>query len=482
MTLNTRTLEDRGRVLKSGNAGNGNASRIYLEEAGAGNPWRFGKPKRVPSPNLQTLYKALRKFRADLLYIRLAARLWKAFLNQEHRQFVINLYFSSKNIPPHSVVLPTVLILTGSAVRLKREAHGLAIMDTSRAIDLDPNNQRFQIGSRPFTYFTLHISITHLSILLHQCLQYDPKNLAAQTQLAATVKLVRRLDFERAIAYSDDEPVSSKIRKLIAEGGCEVEFSYTGPMLSKGPNGYQPNETLIKEILEWFKQGKTGKTLPRRWVYEIVLGCYRFLSHESRVEIGDTHDNSFDVLHLLTLTGMPTENHRLVFNGDFVDRGSWSTEVVLTVFALKWYLPNKVFLNGGNHETADMNKIYGFEVETKKKIYSQMVYKLSPHAPANVSRIPSEPFFFPDGRKRFFVVHEGLFSKDEVGSDELRKISRMKKKQPGHEGLMMVCLWTDPQENSNKSPKMLFENKLWNPEQLSKCLSLPIFLRIFYNN
>jgi hypothetical protein len=78
-----------------------------------------------------------------------------------------------------------------------------------------------------------------------------------------------------------------------------------------------------------------------------------------------------------------------VFNGDFVDRGSWSTEVVLTVFALKWYMPHKVFvspsfhftapclttlktsnylflhwqLNRGNHETADMNKVYGFEGE-----------------------------------------------------------------------------------------------------------------------
>ncbi|KAH9811735.1 Metallo-dependent phosphatase-like protein [Melampsora americana] len=352
----------------------------------------------------------------------------------------------------------------GSAVRLKREEHGLAIMDTSRAIDLDPKYVKAY-----FRRGTAHLSIMkpHLAIKdFKSCLQYDPKNLAAQTQLAATVKLVRRLDFERAIASSDDEP-----------GGCEVEPSYTGPMLSKGPNGYQPNETFIKEMLEWFKQ---GKTLPKRWVYEIVLGCYGFLSQEQSMTectipegetvdvIGDTHGQFFDVLHLLTLTGMPTENHTLVFNGDFVDRGSWSTEVVLTVFALKWYLPNKVFLNRGNHETADMNKVYGFEGETKKK-YSEMVYKLfeevfcalplcclvtasCPPAPANVSQIPPEPFFSPDGRKRFFVVHGGLFSKDEVELDELRKIPRMKKKQPGNEGLMMECLWTDPQDGPGRGP------------------------------
>lgn len=43
----------------------------------------------------------------------------------------------------------------------------------------------------------------------------------------------------------------------------------------------------------------------------------------------------YDLIHLLSLTGSPTEKHALVFNGDFVDRGSWSVEVALTLFAYK---------------------------------------------------------------------------------------------------------------------------------------------------
>lgn len=43
----------------------------------------------------------------------------------------------------------------------------------------------------------------------------------------------------------------------------------------------------------------------------------------------------YDVLHLFTLTGVPTEKHCLLFNGDLVDRGSWSIEVILTTLAYK---------------------------------------------------------------------------------------------------------------------------------------------------
>jgi len=41
----------------------------------------------------------------------------------------------------------------------------------------------------------------------------------------------------------------------------------------------------------------------------------------------------------------------------------------------------------------------------------------------------------PEGLKRFFVVHGGLFSKDGVTLDDIRKIDRIGK-QPGQEGIM----------------------------------------------
>lgn len=45
------------------------------------------------------------------------------------------------------------------------------------------------------------------------------------------------------------------------------------------------------------------------------------------------------------------------------------------------------------------------------------------------------PILGPDGKKRLFVVHGGLFSKDGVTLDDIRKIDRIGR-QPGQEGLM----------------------------------------------
>ena len=53
--------------------------------------------------------------------------------------------------------------------------------------------------------------------------------------------------------------------------------------------------------------------------------------------------------------------------------------------------------------------------------------------------------------KRYFVVHGGLFSRDDVTLEEIRGIQRLGK-QPGQDGLMGEMLWTDPQEMPGRGP------------------------------
>lgn len=101
----------------------------------------------------------------------------------------------------------------------------------------------------------------------------------------------------------------------------------------------------------------------------------------------------YDMLHLYSLTGPPTDKHCLLMNGDLVDRGSWSIEVILTALAYKCkahlYLlclfysclaleglyPKSMYINRGNHETKEMNRTYGFEGEAKHK-HGEMTYKV----------------------------------------------------------------------------------------------------------
>lgn len=48
----------------------------------------------------------------------------------------------------------------------------------------------------------------------------------------------------------------------------------------------------------------------------------------------------YDLLNIFELNGLPSEENPYLFNGDFVDRGSFSVEVILTLFAIKCMCPS----------------------------------------------------------------------------------------------------------------------------------------------
>ena len=204
---------------------------------------------------------------------------------------------------------------------------------------------------------------------------------------------------------------------------------------------------IIKKAQEIFEKNKSLVDITRGDEEEITV-C------------GDIHGQYYDLLNIFEINGLPSKANPYLFNGDFIDRGSFSVEVIICLLAWKVYLPKHFFMSRGNHETSNLNKLYGFEGEVNHK-YDNKMYKLF-----------NELFCFLPLchciNKKVFVTHGGLFSKDGVKLEDIRNTKR--DKEPGDEGIMCDCLWSDPTDNYGRSPSKRGISVMFGPDVTSKFL------------
>ncbi|KAF7790339.1 hypothetical protein EIP86_001294 [Pleurotus ostreatoroseus] len=305
----------------------------------------------------------------------------KAFLNHRFNE-AADLYTKAIEHNPRDATLWCNRAYT----RIKLEEHGYGLADATTAIELDPKYAKAYY--RRATCFVQTMKYKQAIADFKKLLALEPQNAQVKEQLDSTQKIYRKAEFEKAIEMEEEKNAAVRCLEIIQEGGCDLDKTYDGPKLSTQEDGsYGITHEFIKDMLEWFK---AGKTLPRRYVWEIALHAYEyFVQEESMVTlpleegmtcdvIGDVHGQFYDMLYLYSLTGEPSDKHCLLMNGDLVDRGSWSMEVILTALAYKWLYPKRMFINRGNHETREMNRTYGFEGEAKHK-HGEQTYKLFSH-------------------------------------------------------------------------------------------------------
>ncbi|KNZ58580.1 serine/threonine-protein phosphatase [Puccinia sorghi] len=152
--------------------------------------------------------------------------------------------------------------------------------------------------------------------------------------------------------------------------------------------------------------------------------------------VGDVHGQYSDLIRLFEMCGFPPMANYL-FLGDYVDRGKQSLETILLLLCYKIKYPENFFLLRGNHECANVTRVYGFYDECKRrcniKIWKTFidVFNCLPISAVVASKI--------------FCVHGGL-SPSLSAMDDIRRIQRPT--DVPDFGLLNDLLWSDPSDTA----------------------------------
>jgi len=338
---------------------------------------------------------------------------------------------------------PTIQIYYANRAfcHIKMESYGSALADASAAIKAKPDFSKgwYRRGS---AYMALGRPKDALKDFTQLC-KLAPSDRDAREKLKSCQKQVQQEKFAMAIGCEKTKPIS----ETVDVGSMDVDSTYSGPVYESG----KVTPEFCKELMEWQKQ---EKAIAKKYAYQIVIDMMEQLKGLTTlvdVEVpedgectvcGDVHGQYYDLMNIWSINGVPAPDNPYLFNGDFVDRGSFSVEVILILFAWKLCYPKCVNLARGNHETRNMNKLYGFEGEVTKK-YDEDLYQLFCEA---FCLLPLCHVI----NNKVFCVHGGLFSQDNITLDQIRKVNR--EQEPPDEGLMTEMLWSDPQPKRGRMP------------------------------
>ncbi|XP_029465679.1 serine/threonine-protein phosphatase with EF-hands 2 [Rhinatrema bivittatum] len=162
----------------------------------------------------------------------------------------------------------------------------------------------------------------------------------------------------------------------------EVSDSYTGLRLT-----FPLMLDHATALVEAFKQ---KQQLHAYYILQLLLETRKHLKQLPNIKristcyskeitiCGDLHGSLDDLFLIFYKNGLPSPEKPYVFNGDFVDRGKQSLEVLLILFAFLLVYPKEVHLNRGNHEDYMVNLRYGFtkEVMKKYKVHGKKILKM----------------------------------------------------------------------------------------------------------
>uniref|UniRef100_A0A8C0JUC5 Serine/threonine-protein phosphatase with EF-hands n=1 Tax=Canis lupus dingo TaxID=286419 RepID=A0A8C0JUC5_CANLU len=160
----------------------------------------------------------------------------------------------------------------------------------------------------------------------------------------------------------------------------DVPDSYHGPRLQ-----FPLTFTDIDLLVEAFKQ---QQILHAHYVLEVLFETKKVLKQMpnfTHVKTSPSKElticgkfQSRAAKLIFRSNGLPSGSNTYIFNGDFVDRGKHSIEILMILFVSFLVYPNDLHLNRGNHEDFMMNLRYGFtkEILHKYKIHGKKILQI----------------------------------------------------------------------------------------------------------
>eukprot|EP01063_Lacrimia_lanifica_P023199 TRINITY_DN30686_c0_g1_i1.p2 TRINITY_DN30686_c0_g1~~TRINITY_DN30686_c0_g1_i1.p2 ORF type:complete len:489 (+),score=235.10 TRINITY_DN30686_c0_g1_i1:44-1510(+) len=330
---------------------------------------------------------------------------------------------------------------------IKNDCAGSAMIDAERSIEIDPTFVKAY-----YRHATAKVMLGKVKEALKdykRVLAVKPNDTDAQKKYKDCEKEVKRQQFMAAIKTEEKESLCSKYRD---DGDCSwkminVPASYSGPNLP---------DTITLEYVEALREHmRQEKMPPKRDVYGLLIQARNILASfpnvvpvtapsTAKVNVcGDVHGQYYDLLHLFKLGGAPGPDNYYIFNGDFVDRGSYSVECYMLLIAYKILYPNYFFLSRGNHEGRSLNTVYGFEGEVSAKLGGG----------AELFDLYQECFqalpLSHNLNGKVWCVHGGLYERDGVTIADINKETRFCEPDSG---LMSNMLWSDPMPMRGRAP------------------------------
>ncbi|XP_038615296.1 serine/threonine-protein phosphatase with EF-hands 2 [Tachyglossus aculeatus] len=228
-------------------------------------------------------------------------------------------------------------------------------------------------------------------------------------------------DFINCIISEEKPTRNFKMKECCLYESIDVPNSYTGPRLSFP---LLPNQAAV--LVEAFK---CRQQLHARYLLNLLHETQQLLSRMPNINqvltcyngdvtvCGDLHGHLDDLFLIFYKNGLPSSERTYVFNGDFVDRGKDSVEILIILFAFMLAYPNAIYLNRGNHEDYLVNLRYGFTREVMGK------YKK--HGKGILTMLRSVFCLLPLATlidKKVLVIHGGV--SDQTDLDLLRGLKR----------------------------------------------------------